>query len=209
MKNNFGYRALTPLMRILFRLYYNPKIINKEYIPSDGSIVIACNHKHLFDQCLTIMATKRPINYMAKKEYFDGPFSLFFKFVGCIPVDRSKKDENSKEKALGVLNNGGAIGIFPEGTRNRDKEKVLLDFKFGAVSLAKKSDSYIVPCAVTGDYKFRSKNLMIQYGKPFKVVDLEKANDKLYKTIEDLIQDNLKKSNRSLEDELDTHFVKL
>lgn len=207
MKSNFGYRVLTPLMRVLFKFYYNPKIINKEYIPRDGSIVIACNHKHLFDQCLTIMATKRPINYMAKKEYFDGKFAWFFKFVGCIPVDRNKKDENSKEKALAVLNSGGAIGIFPEGTRNRDKKRILLDFKFGAVSLAKKSNSYIVPCAVTGDYKFRSKNLMIQYGKPFKVDDLVEANDKLYKTIENLIQDNFKKSNRSFEEELDTHFV--
>lgn len=207
MKNNFGYRLLTPLMRVLFRLYYNPKIINKEFIPKKGSIVIASNHKHLFDQCLTIMATKRPINYMAKKEYFDGKFAWFFKFVGCIPVDRSKKDENSKKCALSVLDRGGAIGIFPEGTRNRNKKKILLDFKYGAVSLAKKSDSYIIPCAVTGDYKFRSKNLMIQYGKPFKVDDLNESNDKLYKTIENLIYDNLKKSNRSLEDELDTHFV--
>lgn len=207
MKNNFGYRLLTPLMRVLFRLYYNPKIINKEFIPKKGSIVIASNHKHLFDQCLTIMATKRPINYMAKKEYFDGKFAWFFKFVGCIPVDRSKKDENSKKYALSVLDRGGAIGIFPEGTRNRNKKKILLDFKYGAVSLAKKSDSYIIPCAVTGDYKFRSKNLMIQYGRPFKVDDLGEANDKLYKTIENLIYDNLKKSNRSLEDELDTHFV--
>ncbi|MBR3229758.1 MAG: 1-acyl-sn-glycerol-3-phosphate acyltransferase [Bacilli bacterium] len=207
MKNNFGYRLLTPLMRVIFRLYYNPKIINKEFIPKEGSIVIASNHKHLFDQCLTIMATKRPINYMAKKEYFDGKFAWFFKFVGCIPVDRSKKDENSKKCALSVLSKGGAIGIFPEGTRNRNKKKVLLDFKYGAVSLAKKSDSYIIPCAVTGDYKFRSKNLIIQYGKPFKVDDLGEANDMLYKTIENLIYDNLKKSNRSLEDELDTHFV--
>lgn len=207
MKNNFGYRVLTPLMRFLFKLYYNPKIINKEFIPKDGSIIIACNHKHLFDQCLTIMATKRPINYMAKKEYFDGIFSHFFKFVGCISVDRSKKDENSKIRALSILNNGGVIGIFPEGTRNRNKKKVLLNFKFGAASLAKKSDSFIVPCAVTGDYKFRSKNLMIQYGEPFKVDDIVKGNERLYKAIEDLIYDNLKKSNRSLEDELDTHFV--
>ena len=181
MKNNFGYKILTPLMRLLFKIYYNPKIINKEFIPKDGSIVIACNHKHLFDQCLTIMATKRPISYMAKKEYFDGIFAPFFKFVGCIPVDRSKKDENSKKCALAVLNNGGVLGIFPEGTRNRNKKKVLLDFKFGAVSLAKKSDSYIIPCAVTGDYKFRSKNLMVQYGKPFKVGDLAEANKNFIK----------------------------
>lgn len=205
--NNFGYILLTPIMRVLFRIYYNPIIINKEYIPKDGSIVIACNHKHLFDQCLTIMATKRPINYMAKKEYFDGIFSWFFKFVGCIPVDRSKKDENAKKTAIDVLKNGGAIGIFPEGTRNRFKDKVLLDFKFGAVSMAKKTDSLIVPCAVTGDYKFRSKNLIVQYGRPFKVQDLKEDNLKLEQIIYDLIMDNLKKTDRSLNEELETHEV--
>ena len=207
MKNNFGYKLLTPIMRVLFKIYYNPIIINKEYIPKKGSIVIACNHKHLFDQCLTIMATKRSINYMAKKEYFEGIYAPFFRFVGCIPVDRTKKDENSKKKALEVLNNDGAIGIFPEGTRNRNKKKLLLDFKYGAVSLAKKSDSYVIPCAVTGDYKFRSKNLMIKYGKPFKVDDLTKANEKLYNEIEKIIKENLNKTNRSLEEELNTHEV--
>ena len=207
MKNNFGYKLLTPLMRLLFKIYYNPKIIHKEYIPKNGSIIIACNHKHLFDQCLTIMATKRPINYMAKKEYFDGHLAFFFKFVGCIPVDRSKKDDHAKSLALDVLNNGGAIGIFPEGTRNRHKDKLLLDFKYGAVSMAFKTDSYVVPCAITGDYKFRSKNLIIQYGKPFKVSNISKDNDKLFKEIERLIYDNLKITSRPLDKELDTHEV--
>ncbi len=207
MKNNFGYKLLTPLMRILFRLYYNPKIVNKHYIPKSGSIVIASNHKHLFDQCLTIMATKRPINYMAKKEYFDGHLSFFFKFVGCIPVDRSRKDENAKRQALDVLNHGGAIGIFPEGTRNRLKDKLLLDFKFGAVSIAYKTEALVVPCAVTGDYKFRSKNLMVRYGRPFKVADITSANEQLYNEIEKLILENLKDTGRSLEDELNSHGV--
>lgn len=208
MKNNFGYKLLTPLMRIIFKIYYGPIIINKQNIQKKGSIIIACNHKHLFDQCLTIMATKRPINYMAKKEYFEGKLSWFFKFVGCIPVDRTKKDENAKTKAINVLNNSGAIGIFPEGTRNRFKDKLLLDFKFGAVSMAKKTNSYIIPCAVTGDYKFRSKNLIIRYGKPFKVKNnLHEANEKLYKEIEKLIKLNLKETNRSLKEELNTHQV--
>lgn len=208
MKNNFGYRLLTPIMRIIFRLYYNPKIIGSDVIPKEGSIVIASNHKHLFDQCLTIMATKRPINYMAKKEYFDGKLAWFFKFVGCIPVDRSRKDDNAKYKALKVLSRGGAIGIFPEGTRNRFKDKVLLDFKFGAVSLAKKTESLVIPCAVTGDYKFRSKNLTIRYGEPFMVDDnLHEANDRLRSEIEKLIMVSLKENNRSLEEELNTHEV--
>lgn len=192
-KGEIGYSLLTPIMRVLFRLYYNPKIINKEVIPKEGPILIVGNHKHVYDQCLTIMATKRVIHYMAKKEYFDGKMAWFFKLVGCIPVDRSIKDHNATDKALKVLNSGGAIGLFPEGTRNKTKDVFLLPFKFGTVSMAKKTNATIIPFGLTGDYKFRSKNLTIRYGTPFKVgdMDLEDANKKLYEEVERLMRENL------------------
>ena len=195
-KGEIGYLLLTPIMRVLFRLYYNPKIINKEVIPKDGPILIVGNHKHIYDQCLTIMATKRVIHYMAKKEYFDGKMACFFKLVGCIPVDRSIKDHNATDKALKVLNSGGAIGLFPEGTRNKTKDVFLLPFKFGTVSMAKKTNATIVPFGLTGEYKFRSKNLTIRYGTPFKVedMDLEDANKKLYEEVERLMRENLKEN---------------
>ena len=192
-KGEIGYSLLTPIMRVLFRFYYNPKIINKEVIPEEGPILIVGNHKHIYDQCLTIMATKRVIHYMAKKEYIDGKMAWFFKLVGCIPVDRSIKDHNATEKALKVLNSGGAIGLFPEGTRNKTKDVFLLPFKFGTVSMAKKTNATIIPFGLTGDYKFRSKNLTIRYGIPFKVgeMDLEDANKKLYEEVERLMRENL------------------
>lgn len=192
-KGEFGYRLLTPLMRVLFKLYYNPTIINKEVIPKDGAILIVGNHKHVYDQCLTIMATKRTIHYMAKKEYFDGKMAWFFKFVGCISVNRSIKDKEATKKALEILKSGGAIGLFPEGTRNKTKDIFLLPFKFGTVSMAKKTNATIVPFGLTGDYKFRSKNLTIRYGTPFKVenMTLEEANDKLYNEVEKLMKENL------------------
>lgn len=182
------------LLGWLFKLYYNPKIINKEYIKSDGPILIVGNHLHLYDQFLTIISTKRGIHYMAKKEYFDNKFSAFiFKNVGCISVDRSRKDPAAVSSALSVLNDGGAVGLFPEGTRNKT-EQFLLPFKFGTVSMAQKTGAYIIPFGITGDYKFRSKNLTIRYGKPFKVpktMDLSVANDKLYKEVEKLMKENL------------------
>ena len=192
-KGEIGYSLLTPIMRVLFRFYYNPKIINKEVIPKEGPILIVGNHKHIYDQCLTIMATKRVIHYMAKKEYFDGKMAWFFKLVGCIPVDRSIKDHNATDKALKVLNSGGAIGLFPEGTRNKTKDVFLLPFKFGTVSMAKKTNATIIPFGLTGDYKFRSNNLTIRYGTPFKVgeMDLEDANKKLYEEVERLMRENL------------------
>ena len=197
-KGEIGYSLLTPIMRVLFKLYYNPKIINKEVIPKEGPILIVGNHKHIYDQCLTIMATKRVIHYMAKKEYFDGKMAWFFKLVGCIPVDRSIKDHNATDKALKVLNSGGAIGLFPEGTRNKTKDVFLLPFKFGTVSMAKKTNATIIPFGLTGDYRFRSKNLTIRYGTPFKVgeMDLEDANKKLYEEVEKLMRKNLEEEEK-------------
>lgn len=187
-----GYKILTPIMRPLFKFYYNPKIIGAENIPNDGAVIIAGNHKHVLDQCLTIMATKRVIHYMAKKEYFDGALAPFFRLVGCIPVDRSRRDFSSAKSALTVLRDNGAIGIFPEGTRNKTNA-FILPLKRGTVSMAKKADAYIVPFGLTGEYKFRSKDLQVIFGKPFKVGDMtiEEANQKLHDEIEKLMLEGL------------------
>ncbi len=187
-----GYKILTPIMRPLFKFYYNPKIIGAENIPNDGAVIIAGNHKHVLDQCLTIMATKRVIHYMAKKEYFEGALAPFFRLVGCIPVDRSRRDFSSAKSALTVLKDDGAIGIFPEGTRNKTNA-FILPLKRGTVSMAKKADAYIVPFGLTGEYKFRSKDLQVIFGKPFKVGDMtiEEANQKLRDEIEKLMLEGL------------------
>ncbi len=264
------YKIARPFLGTLYRLWYNPKIIGKENIPTDGPIVVAGNHIHIMDQCNVIISTKRCLHYMAKKEYFDGKFAFFFKAVGCIPVDRSKKDESATASALEVLKKGQALGIFPEGTRNglkeerakelydkylKDKmpfeefykeakknktsftnyleelykeeiiskaefldnianadeylkvlilekritkseyyEHILLPLKFGAVSLANKTNAKIVPYAITGDYKFRSKNLVIRIGEPITpTADLGKTNEQLDIALKDLIKENLNK----------------
>ena len=186
------YKLFKPFLGLIFKLYYHPKVIGKENIPKKGSIIIAGNHKHVMDQCGVIISTKRVIHYMAKKEYFDGKHAWFFKMMGCIPVNRSIHDDYAKTEALNVLKDGKALGIFPEGTRNKTG-KFLLPFKFGCVSMAKKTDSYIVPFSVTGDYKFRSKNLVYRIGKPFKVtnMDLKSANNRLEKAIGNLKKKSL------------------
>ena len=189
------YRIGRFILGPFFKWYYNPTIIGKENIPKDGAILIVGNHKHLYDQCLSIISTKRFIKYMAKREYFDNKKTRwFFKAVGCISVDRSVHDGKAKGEAIETLKNGGAIGLFPEGTRNKTQD-FLLPFKFGAVSMAKKTDAYLVPFGITGDYVFRSKNLVIKYGKPFKVTDLEleEANNLLYETVKKLMEDTLEK----------------
>ncbi len=195
-KGVFAYRLLKPILGPIFKFYYRPRVIGKEKIPKEGPILIVGNHKHLYDQCLAIISTKRVIHYMAKKEYFDGKMRWFFKMVGCIPVDRSKKDDAATSSALEVLREDGAIGLFPEGTRNKT-DAFLLPFKYGTVSMAKKTGATIVPFGITGDYKFRSKNLCMRFGEPFQVgdMDLETANKKLYEEVKHLMEENLRKEN--------------
>ena len=74
--------------------------------------------------------------------------------------------------------------------------------------MAQKTNATIIPCCVTGDYKFRSKNLIIRFGTPFKVSkneNLERTNKYLYRQINRLINNNLYISKRTIQEEINSH----
>lgn len=192
-RGNAGFTAFSKILLPLFRFFYNPKLVIEHPIPEEGAIIICSNHKHVMDQCMAAIATKRPINYMAKAEYFKGPFAWFFRATGCICVNRNGHDSEAKSEATEVLSKGGALGLFPEGTRNRT-DNLMGEFKYGAASLACKNNAKIIPVAVTGDYKFRSKNLMSRIGTPISTEGrtVEEVNTLLKKEIAALIARSLK-----------------
>jgi 1-acyl-sn-glycerol-3-phosphate acyltransferase len=65
-----------------------------------------------------------------------------------IPLDRGKGDVGALQAAIDVLNDGGCIGLFPEGTVSRGRE---LRARSGAGRLALGApDTQIVAAAVTG-----------------------------------------------------------
>lgn len=192
MKKNkmLGFRFFKGLLGIFFLIFFRPKIVGREKIPKYGGIILAGNHRHIFDPCMPILSTKRPVHYMAKKELFNSPIGWFFKVVGCIPVDRGHDNTDSKEAALEVLREGEVLGIFPEGTRNKSLNG-LLPFKYGAVSMSNKSGALIVPFAITGKYRLFNNKLTIRFGKGFVASDdLERANKRLVSEIEELIAEN-------------------
>lgn len=188
----WGYHLFVFVLKLPFLFYYSPKIFGKGKIPKKGAVVISSNHKHVLDQCLTIVTTRRAINYMAKSEYFEGKLAWFFKLAGCIRVNRNGHDEEAKAVANAVLSNGGALGIFPEGTRNKT-DNLIGEFKYGAASLACKNGAMMVPVAVTGEYKFRSKTLCVRIGDAFLTdgMTVEEVNSRLHKEIVKLMRENL------------------
>lgn len=192
MKKNkmLGFRFFKGLLGIFFLIFFRPKIVGREKIPKNGGVILAGNHRHIFDPYMPILSTKRPVHYMAKKELFNSPIGWFFKVVGCIPVDRGHDNTDSKEAALEVLREGEVLGIFPEGTRNKSLNG-LLPFKYGAVSMSNKSGALIVPFAITGKYRLFNNKLTVRFGEGFVASDdLERANKRLVSEIEELIAEN-------------------
>lgn len=191
-KNEILYSFFRPIFTAIFKLYYNPIIINKKYIPKEGKVIIAGNHKHAFDPIFVDSCTKRVVHTLAKKDLHDGKFGWLFKAVGTIPVDlKAEHNKEALNTAIKYLNNERVINISPEAKRNYTNE-ILLPFKYGTVIMAQRTNSKIIPYAITGDYKFRSKNLKIVFGEPLDVskLDVEEANQILYETIKKLIIDS-------------------
>ncbi len=183
------YRLIRPVFTIIFKALYNPRYINKEVIPKTGACVLAGNHKHALDPIFVDSSTKRVIHTLAKKELHDSAFGWFFRSVGSIPVDLdAKQNRGALYTAIEYLKTGSAINVSPEAGRNYTKE-ILLPFKPGAVVMAIRTGCPIIPYSITGDYKFRSRDLTICYGEPLDVsgMSVEEANALLYETIKQLL----------------------
>lgn len=178
------YRIVRTLGYPIFLLLYRPEFEGRNNIPKSGSVILAGNHTNNLDAAIMLAGPKRVVHMLAKKELFKSKISnAFFRSMGCIPVDRKIHDENAKSEAIEVLKNNEVIGIFPEGTVNRTND-IILPFKYGAVSFAKKTGAYIVPFTITGKYKLFRRSIKITYGKPYKVTDdLEIENKKLMNII--------------------------
>lgn len=167
------YNFFKVIYTVLLKILYRPKVIGKENIPKDGALILAGNHRGAFDPVMVMMSTKRYVHYMAKEEVYFGLHGLIFKALGVIKIYKNKSGNvKSVMEAERILNNGGTIGIFPEGTRNRTKEE-LQKFKHGTVVMAQRTNTNIVPFAIRGKYKVFNKDLTLEFGKPIDVTNME------------------------------------
>lgn len=189
MSNSRFYILVRPFVSFVFKKIYRPTIIGQEKIPEDSRVVLAGNHKHNFDCLLLLSSTERPIHFLAKIELFKGLKKIIFNNLGLIPIDRKRKNHEALALAIKYLQSDHVVGLFPEGTFNRTKEPVM-PFKIGAVKMAYESNSPIVPFVITGDYKWHSRNLKIEFLDPFFVgKNLNKANDELREKIKKKLEE--------------------
>lgn len=143
------YQFILFLFRIYFIVFYRWQIEGLENIPSRGAFIACANHTSWFDPPLlgAMVFKKRPVNFMAKEELFQVfIFGKLIERLGAFPVKRSRVDRRSLQYALQLLEGGGILGLFPEGSRIKTGE---LGKPFhGLALLALKSGKPVLPVAI-------------------------------------------------------------
>ena len=138
-----------------------------------GGVIIASNHRSFLDPFVigTTLPWRRPMQYVAKVELFDSRWrGWILSRVGAFPIRRGQSDETAMETARLVLERGGTVCIFPEGTRIRQGS--LGTPKRGVGRLALETGAAVVPIAVHGTeqvrrgWRVRPRKVRLRVGRP-------------------------------------------
>lgn len=169
------------LVRIIFRFFifiyckivYRVKVVGKENIPKKEAVIFCGNHRSLLDAPLMEVTCKRDdARFLAKEELTRNPYVAHLgRVFNVILVKRNDKDLGPMKEALKTLKNGGAVAIFPEGTRNGLKKGIKP--KTGVAYFALNSDAKVIPVGIKGGEKPFKKSTIV-YGKP---INLEKYKE--------------------------------
>jgi 1-acyl-sn-glycerol-3-phosphate acyltransferase len=157
-----------------------PRVRGREHVPLTGPVILASNHLSFIDSIVIPLLAPRRVSYLAKAEYWQGSgvagwlSRALFTGLGALPVEREaqRAAQAALDTALGVLRDGGAFGIYPEGTRSRDGR--LARGKTGVAWLALTAGCPVVPVGVVGTDKVqpigaswpRPRRVSITFGEP-------------------------------------------
>ena len=146
----FSKALAGPLIRWFLRM----KVTGAEHVPQEGPVILAANHRSFWDIPVHVIASPRPIVFMAKEELYRGPLTRWiWRSLGGFPVRRDTADIRAIDTALALLERGEVVGVYPEGTRSRTGE--MLPFLKGAAWLALRTGAPIVPCGLKGTQRGR------------------------------------------------------
>ncbi len=167
---NFANLAVGLLLRLLTRC----RVEGIEHIPPSGPLLIVANHLNLVDPPMLGALLPRRIVFMAKEELFGVPIiGRVITWYGAFAVKRGSADRQALRTAVAVLQNGNAVGMFPEGTRSKSGRMAAAHP--GAALLAILASAPILPVAITGTDRLRSwhwflarPTITVRIGQPFR-----------------------------------------
>jgi 1-acyl-sn-glycerol-3-phosphate acyltransferase len=157
------------------RWFLRMHVTGTEQVPTEGPVILAANHRSFWDIPVHVVASPRPIAFMAKQELYKGPVTRWtWRSLGGFPVRRDTADIRAIDTALALLGRGEIVGVYPEGTRSRTGE--MLPFLKGAAWLALRTGAPIVPCGLKGTERRKPgerprlrRRVHVAFGPPIKV----------------------------------------
>ena len=165
--------------------------IGEENVPKDEAVLYVANHRSMVDIVLTYSRCPGLTGYVAKNGVNKVPaLRAWMKRLHCEFLDRDDIKQGMKVilSAIDKVKNGISIFIFPEGTRNRDKDDLttVQTFKDGSFKIAQKTGCKIIPVAITGTNRIfedhfpwaRRGKVIIEYGKPITFSELSPDDQK-------------------------------
>jgi 1-acyl-sn-glycerol-3-phosphate acyltransferase len=140
------------LYRLLFKVYFPARVFNAGRVPLKGPLILASNHASFLDPPLVGSSLRREINYLARKSLFRYPgVGAVLRNVNAVPVDRDGGGAAGLKAIRDRLEAGGAVILFPEGTRTRNGQ--LQTARPGVGLLMIKSEAPVIPVRVFGTYE--------------------------------------------------------
>ena len=179
------YAFLKPLAVALMRALFRLRGIGAAHVPPTGPVLLVSNHSSVLDPPLIAGVTGRQVSFLAKAELFDIPlFGGFIRRLNARPVRREGADARALRTALRVLEEGGVLLVFPEGTRG--EEGVLREPRAGAGMLAVLSGAAVVPVYTSGSGAAwprgrrlpRRARVTVSFGSPLRFERAEGAGRK-------------------------------
>jgi 1-acyl-sn-glycerol-3-phosphate acyltransferase len=157
------------------------RVTGTENVPAHGPLIVVSNHLSNADPPILIVTFPRPLFFMGKAELFRNPvLAWLVRKFGGFPVERGTADRAALRHALKVLDQGIALGIFPEG--GRSKTGALRPGLSGVGLLALQSGAPVLPVGLTGTEVYpvngdwplkrppdRPRGVGVRFGKPFTV----------------------------------------
>ena len=196
-------RFLNVFMRAGLKIHYRMTAYGIEHIRDGGPFVFTPNHGSHFDT-LAIAASipGKDVHYtfaVAAKDYF---FNKTWKaavarlLINAIPFDRKMRIDESMARCGSVLEHGGSLIIFPEGTRSPTGQ--IQDFKPGVGRLlAGREKVRAVPVYISGAHDILPKgsrlprgtgvHLKVYFGEPISFEEFS-ASPEAYKEIAQKLQ---------------------
>ena len=168
------YRLVHFVIRCLVKLLFRAEAVTPENLPMKGGIVVASNHASHLDPPLIAVLVWRELHFMAKEELFSSRlFSRIIRSLNAHPVNRDGVNRRTLREYIDVLKTGGALIIFPEGTRTSDGN--LQEPKTGAAMIAAQAGVPVMPVYIDGSFEAmprgvsfpRRHKVRVFYGEPF------------------------------------------